>query len=799
MRADPVNDRIRGAAARDRKDVRGDPRLRKWVVLAGALVVVGSVGSLLSARLIAQGESRSSHQAFVASSTEIATNLELAIVHEQDLVTVAGAYAARTPTITQSGFRTWADSVGAFARYPELRGIAQVTMVRADQLGPFAARMIADPTGPLGPTGTFQVTPPGDRPYYCLESAVLARPGDPVTPPGTDLCASGLGTALLQSRDSGRSAYLPLVSGGSKGLILGTPVYGGGDRPTTTLARRAAFIGWTGTEIDPGMILSAALVDHPDTALAFTYRSPDSHVTFTSGAVPSDPQSASVDLHNGWTLRALGAPDAGGLLASPGPRGVLIAGVAGSLLLGLLIIMLSGSRIRAMHLVHTRTDELHHQAFHDPLTGLPNRALVLDRIDQMMARAHRDHVAVAGLSIDVDHLKQINDSLGHEIGDQILVRVAARLSKALREGDTAGRLGGDEFIVLAEGASLAAGPAVVADRILDIMATPFELPGSPSPLAVSVSIGIATGYRALAEDLLRDANIALYQAKAMGGERAIEFSSFMQDAAHAKRLLDRDLRTAVAEHQFFLMYQPTVNMVTGEFTGAEALLRWRHPVRGIVRPGEFIPDLEASGLIVPVGRWILEEACRQGAAWRDSGRPLAVSVNIAALQLEDDRIVSDVQRALADSGFDAGLLVLEVTESMLMHDVTATIGRLHRLKAMGVRIAIDDFGTGYSSLAYLRQFPIDILKIDQSFVSGLSDQSESAAIVHTLVQLGQLLGLETTAEGIETTEQHLRLVAEGVDNGQGYLFAKPLEVEVLARLLNIRGRQRQVDLARNAS
>ncbi len=428
-------------------------------------------------------------------------------------------------------------------------------------------------------------------------------------------------------------------------------------------------------------------------------------------------------------------------------------------------------------------DRLAHAALYDSLTGLPNRTLIHNRAEQMLARGRRDHTPVAALFLDLDDFKDINDTLGHEAGDQLLAAVATRMANALRAGDTVGRLGGDEFVVLVEGASLAAGAEVVAERIRDVLATPFEIGASDVPLEVTASVGIAEGDRNLPGELLRDADIALYRAKAAGKDCAVVFSPSMQRSFAELHHIEDDLHRAFAEHQFFLQYQPTVDLVSGTFNGVEALLRWRHPERGVVQPNDFIPALESSGLIIPVGNWVLHEACRQGAAWSSQGYPMAVSVNISAVQLERDRIIDDVNSALVESGLEPGRLILELTETTLMQDVEQTLIRLTLIKALGVRLAIDDFGTGYSSLAYLRQFPIDILKIDQSFVAGIADTKESAAIVHTLVQLGKVLGLETVAEGIECDDQRQRLQAEDVNVGQGFLFARPLDVEAVDQLL----------------
>jgi diguanylate cyclase (GGDEF)-like protein/PAS domain S-box-containing protein len=426
---------------------------------------------------------------------------------------------------------------------------------------------------------------------------------------------------------------------------------------------------------------------------------------------------------------------------------------------------------------------LAHQALHDGLTGLPNRALILDRIDQMLARTRRNHGQCAAMFLDLDNFKDINDTLGHHAGDELLIAVADRLSNALRPSDTVGRLGGDEFVVLVDGESMDAGPEMVADRILDVLQTPFEIATSPIPLFVSASIGIAEGAGQTADQLLREADIALYQAKDAGKRCAMTFAPTMQTSAQAHRKLAVDLEVALEKNQFFLLYQPTIDLQSGDFRGVEALLRWQHPEQGVIQPDEFIPELEISGLIVPVGAWVLEEACRQGAAWIAAGHRFSVSVNVSAKQIIRDRILTDVEHALSVTGFDPTLLVLELTETTLMHDVAETVSRLELLRGIGVRIAVDDFGTGYSSLAYLRQFPIDILKIDRSFVSGISDSNEAAALVHTLVELGRALNLETIAEGVEDDAQRLRLQAENVDTGQGFLFSKPIDVAAIDRLL----------------
>jgi diguanylate cyclase (GGDEF)-like protein len=402
----------------------------------------------------------------------------------------------------------------------------------------------------------------------------------------------------------------------------------------------------------------------------------------------------------------------------------------------------------------------------------------------MLARSRRGYAPVAALFVDLDGFKDVNDTFGHGAGDQLLCAVADRFVATMRESDSIGRLGGDEFVVLVDGSSIESNPEFVADRLLDSLREPFFLSEEVSaPLKVTASIGIAAGTRPSAAELLRDADIALYQAKSVGKNCSTIFRPEMHAAIQDHHFLEADLRGALDKGQYFLVYQPIFNLETGRTKGVEALLRWRHPVRGVVQPDAFIPILESSGMIIDVGRWVIAEACRRGSYWQGLGHRLDISVNVSARQLDTDQFILDLQQALDESGFDPGSLVVEITETAIMGDVDSTIPRLHKLKKMGVRIAIDDFGTGYSSLAYLRQFPVDTLKIDRSFVASISDSGASKALIHTLVQLGKSLGLETLAEGIETTEQYCQLERERCDLGQGFLFARPLAGGAVAQFL----------------
>jgi len=433
---------------------------------------------------------------------------------------------------------------------------------------------------------------------------------------------------------------------------------------------------------------------------------------------------------------------------------------------------------------HRADEQLAFLATHDALTGLPNRTLILDRVEQMLARSRRSQAPVAALFIDLDNFKAINDTLGHGVGDELLRAVAARLDGVVRAADALGRLGGDEFVVISEDLSIAAGPELIAERLLDALDQPFKLgAGNETRVTVTASIGIAVSEKAEPADLLRDADIAMYRAKWDGKNRYVVFETSMQDKVQNHMELEMDLREALENEEFFLAYQPTLNLSNMTPTGVEALIRWEHPVRGIVQPDDFIPLLEETGLIVEVGKWVLDEACAQVAAWRQASYPIGIAVNVSGRQLDTDQLIGDIEGALSHSGLDPGALTIEITETTLMRNVEATARRLTAVKALGVRIAIDDFGTGYSSLAHLQRFPVDALKIDRSFILGLQNNQEGETLIHTLVQLGKSLSIETFAEGIEQQQELSLLQDEDCDSGQGFLFARPLDVQATEEFL----------------
>jgi diguanylate cyclase (GGDEF)-like protein len=426
--------------------------------------------------------------------------------------------------------------------------------------------------------------------------------------------------------------------------------------------------------------------------------------------------------------------------------------------------------------VEERTLQLHHQAFHDGLTGLANRALFNEYLANAVRRRSRSGAALAVLFVDLDRFTHVNDLHGHDAGDEVLQAVARRFQQTLRSADTVARLGGDEFAILVEDEPLASDPGYVARRLLRALDRPFRV-GSEM-LSVYASVGIATDQSGCetADEILRNADLAMYSAKSKAKHSYEVYAPEMHTVVLDRMRTEAELRHAVENGEFVLHYQPVINLSSGAIVGVEALIRWNHPERGLVSPGQFIPIAESTGLIVPIGAWVLQQACRQAQAWRadDLIADLSLSVNLTAPQLADEHLMDIVSDALELSGFDSGRLTLEVTESVIMDDLARAIEVLHRLRRLGVKIAIDDFGTGHSSLSALRDLPVDTLKIDRSFVIGIARSKKSADLVRRTLQLAADFGLHTVAEGVEEREQLEVLQGLGCDSVQGFYFHQPL-------------------------
>jgi diguanylate cyclase (GGDEF)-like protein/PAS domain S-box-containing protein len=430
-------------------------------------------------------------------------------------------------------------------------------------------------------------------------------------------------------------------------------------------------------------------------------------------------------------------------------------------------------------------DELAHRALHDPLTDLANRALFKESVERALRRTGRNGRSVAVVFLDIDDFKRVNDSLGHESGDRMLTTLAERVKQSIRPYDVAARLGGDEFAVLLENADLRVASSV-AERIIRGMEAPIQVDGRE--VTAKGSLGIAVGGPGDdVEDVMRNADVAMYMAKARGKGRYEVFEAGMNASAVERMELAADLRRAVESRQFLLHYQPIVSLSDGSIIGVEALIRWKHPRRGLVGPGEFISTAEETGLIIPIGRWVLNEACRQLRQWQDrhGDPPLSAAVNVSVKQLQDSRFVNDVRSALATTGLDPKSLTLEITETVLMSDTEEVLSRLEELRTVGVRLSLDDFGTGYASLGYLAAFPLNVLKVDRSFIQGVGTEQQSS-LTPVMVSIGRSLGLQTIAEGVEDPSQVAHLRELGFDAAQGFLFSRPASADEIDRLLGVR-------------
>jgi diguanylate cyclase (GGDEF)-like protein/PAS domain S-box-containing protein len=432
-----------------------------------------------------------------------------------------------------------------------------------------------------------------------------------------------------------------------------------------------------------------------------------------------------------------------------------------------------------------KTEEfIWYQANYDALTGLPNRRLFHDRLEQDLKKAHRAGLSVALLFIDLDRFKNINDTLGHEAGDRVLKEVAERLLGCLRASDTVGRLGGDEFVVLLEELPQPLHVAAVAQKILAAVAKPYMLEAQEFHLTASIGISTYPADSDNMQSLLKNADIAMYRAKEQGKNNYQYYSAQMYVHSLERLELDSDLRRALERKEFLLHYQPRIDIVSGRITGMEALVRWQHPTKGLIPPMQFIPLAEETGLIVPIGEWVLKTACARNKSWQEQGLPpLRIAVNLSARQFAHENLLQDVSRVLDETGLNPAALEFEITESMVMHNPEHAVNLLTRLKAMGIHLAIDDFGTGYSSLSYLKRFPLDSVKIDRSFIRDLPGDADDAAITRAIIAMAHSLRLEVIAEGVETEEQLHFLRDHGCDEMQGYYFSEPVPEHEFVRLV----------------
>jgi diguanylate cyclase (GGDEF)-like protein len=722
-----------------------------WAAVAALCVVLGAIASVLGARAVARNDTSSTRTAFAQSSKAIGTTVKLAIQRQEELTVAAATYFAANPKATPAEFGRWVTWARTQRRYPEL-----------DALGLL-------PAPPL----------PGKK---------------------TSIPPVHVSPAQLLSRDIGLSIYRQISAGHRPALAIQTPVYRGNVTPHTVFGRTAASVGWLRTVLVPGAMLGQVLSGHPGYALTVTYRNGTSNLVYSSGAPVAGAQSASSDLHDGWTVTSFGPAADTSVFDNGNALAVLIGGILLSVLLGLLVDVLGAARMQtpapaengAAAAAQDDADTPagggipHDKHLYEPVTGLPNRELTLDRAERMVARAGRDSGMLAGaLFVDIDQLHEVNEKLGGAAGNQLLKIVGERLEDVVRAGDTVGRLDGDEFVVLVESAARGVRLDSLAQRMIEALHKPIELDDFGPSFVLTASIGVAFGRYATPEDLLRDAHVALASAKAAGKDRYTLFNANMRTVIEGRAVLEAELNTALAERQFFLLYQPIYDLGTRRVAGLEAQIRWQHPTQGVLAPDAFIPLAEETGLIVPVGRFMLESACTRAAAWDVAGHRVGVSVKVSAHQLNRDGFATDVRRALQQSGIEPSLLTLEIPETAVMRDLTAAAGRLRELKALGVSVAIDDFGgSGYAHHADLRQLGLDSLRVDRSSLAASEDESYRTWLLEAIMLVGRDLELTVVATGIETHEQMATLQSIGCTMAQGALLGKPVPVDGVGGLFD---------------
>ncbi|MGH9386496.1 MAG: putative bifunctional diguanylate cyclase/phosphodiesterase [Vicinamibacterales bacterium] len=758
--------------------------LRRWVPytlwgLACALSVVASsyVASTIEARARTE---------FLSDAESARQQIQGRIDAHLDLLRAGSALLTASNEISGIEFSGFVAGLQLRERYPGLRGIGYAQRVRNRDVRAFVRAMDLDGVSPL------TVWPPGRRPQYDLVVYLEPKTAQSRGTIGFDLSTDEtVRSAMQQAVETGQPAASRALMGakpfdaGERTSLLVMPVYRTKTQPATLEARRRALIGYVFSPFNAQEVLKQAIASTAPRVSYDLYDEDEKDRAALLSQSGSDPDGQQY-LSSG--LVEIGGRDWLVVVSRPIGSASLLSQMDGLTLLGGLVLSfmlfaITRAQVRAFDTAARHESELRQLAQFDFLTGLPNRALLEDRLAQAIALAHRHERRVAVFFVDLDQFKHINDSFGHAIGDRLLQSVAGRLQACARSSDTVSRQGGDEFVLVLSEISRTADAVASAQKIISALVVPHHV--RPHDIHTTVSIG-ASIYPEDGDDvaaLLKAADTAMYQAKKNGRNRYQLFSPDMSARAVARQSIEDGLRQALQRHEFVLHYQPTINLETGQMTGAEALIRWMHPDRGLIPPSDFVHIAEDCGLIVPVGQWVLREACRQARAWLDAGTPTSVAVNISAIEFRDKDFLTNVCDVLGRTGLDAKYLELELTESSLMQHAESTVSVLRALKEQGVRIAIDDFGTGYSSLSYLRQFPIDVLKVDQSFVREITSDLDGTPIVSAMISMGKKLRHRVIAEGVETQEQLTFLQAQRGCEGQGFFFGQPVVADQFGRLL----------------
>jgi diguanylate cyclase (GGDEF)-like protein len=758
-----------------------------WLMAALVWVVICVVGAGIGAHALAKHDAGKAQESFQSSSAAVAATVAQSIQQQADLVSGAGTYFAGNSNTKPAEFETWARHVHALARFPQIERMSLAAIVRAPDLHAYETQIDRSSKQPL------RINPSGSRSFYCFTLSEIARsPAQPLEA-GRDYC--GRTHALLIARDTGKTSYQATAAHGVPALRIQTPVYMGDAVPETQTDRIAAFAGWVRETVIPGVMLRQALQAHGGGNGSISFQNGATSARFSVGKIPKkNGQSRATDLPGGWTVTSYAPAASTSIFDDPGSLALVALGLVLSLLVGALIFVLGMPRLGRGEARSPRGGDRPKnqdgggkaEELYDTLTGLPNRALAFDRAERVLARAGRESGLLAGaLIVDVDWFKDFNDKLGQEAGDQLLRTVAERLQTVVRSHDTVGRLGGDRFLIIVEVAARGARLDSLARRITEALHKPVELDDFGPSFFMTASIGVAFGRYETPDELVRDTQLALQASKSAGKDRYTMFNANMRSLIEDRAVLEAELNAALAEHQFFLVYQPVLDLATQKVVGLEALLRWMHPKRGVLTPAEFLPVAEDTGLIVPIGRWALEEATQRGAAWDVAGSPLEIAVSVSPNQFNREGFATDVLRALQQSGIRPELLTLEIAEPTIMADLSDATRRLDEMKRLGVKLAIDEFGNGYAYRSDLQRMPLDYLKVDRSSLAASDDEDYRSWLLEAILVFGRDLSLTVVAKGVETYEQMIALRDGGCPLAQGFFLGKPMPAEAVEGLLRV--------------
>jgi diguanylate cyclase (GGDEF)-like protein len=793
--------RTRSAPPNDpRPSSPSEPATRPWRAASWVVLLAGAALSLLAGFFVRSQIEQRSELYVDELARSVTASVDAALQRDLELVSSARTYVAlQLPEGRSPSLQAWFDATGAGGDYPEVRGLGYIERVPAGELADFA-RSVGVAVGPgEDAAAALRVFPPGARDVYCLARVGMVAVENPYASTGAmvDFCGGpiqapagqiDIGAALdVAARTDGPSLHA-VQMGGAPILMAFLPVSLSGGSPVPVDV--GTTDGWMAGLVRVDTALADVMPQSTEVALRLSHAAPDAEAVTVAelgdrgAADGAMARTATFDLAGEWRLEMQIQPPA--TVSEASRLGALAA--AGALVITLLVFtlvrVLARSREKAWALVRTKTAELSYQALHDPLTGLPNRALVMDRAEHLLARARRHGLVPVAYFIDLDGFKVVNDTFGHATGDRLLVAVAERLRAAVRDAETVGRLGGDEFVVLVEQDAGPSTVATVADRLLAAFAEPVRLPDLEEEVVVGATVGVAVGLRDAPADLLRDADVALYEAKATGKGRYLVFRPEMQRAVEARLRAELQLRRALDRDEMRLAYVPVVDLSSGRTTGAAAVVDWSFGPFSGTDPARAQELAEESNLAAPFGRWVLRQACRDVASWRSDGAPAVVRVRVGARQVRGDGFVAEVAEALADAGVEPSALALEVGETVLFAPPGSRLREgVDALRRTGVQIVAADFAHRYAAALGAGALAADALKIDREYVAGLGTSAQATLAVDMVIQLGHALGVEVVADGVDDPHVLGLLQGRGCDQAQGTPAAASVSAAEIGRRL----------------